>query len=72
MGKNIIILYIFNPISSFDHPDVLAGQGTMGLQIAEQVPDVDAVIIPIGGGGLIAGTSVALKTLNKNIQIYVI
>ena len=63
----------FNPtlFSRYDHPNILAGQGTMGLEIMEQVPDVDAVVIPVGGGGLIAGCAVALKTMNPNIQIIV-
>merc|ERR1719225_596550 len=56
-------------INGFDHPNILAGQGTMGLEIIEQVPDVDAVVIPVGGGGLIAGCAVALKTMNPNIEI---
>ena len=43
----------------------------MGLEIIEQVPDVDAVVIPVGGGGLIAGCAVALKTMNPNIKIIV-
>ncbi len=44
----------------------------MGLEIIEQVPDVDAVVIPVGGGGLIAGCAVALKTMNPEIKIIVI
>ncbi|ROS59389.1 threonine dehydratase [Frigoribacterium sp. PhB160] len=48
-------------IPPFDHPDVVAGQGTVGLEILEQVPDVDTVIVPIGGGGLISGVASALK-----------
>ena len=63
-----IFFYFF---CSFDHPNILAGQGTMGLEIIEQVPDVEAVVIPVGGGGLIAGCAVALKTMNPNIQIIV-
>ncbi|GAA0967488.1 threonine ammonia-lyase [Frigoribacterium faeni] len=47
-------------IPPFDHPDVIAGQGTVGLEILEQVPDVDTVIVPIGGGGLISGIASAL------------
>ena len=43
----------------------------MGLEIMEQVPDVDAVVIPVGGGGLIAGCAVALKTMNPKIKIIV-
>ena len=58
-------------ISRYDHPNIIAGQGTMGLEIIEQVPDVDAVVIPVGGGGLIAGCAVALKTMNPNIKIIV-
>jgi len=48
-------------IPPFDHPDVVAGQGTIGLEILDQVPDVDTVIVPIGGGGLISGVASALK-----------
>ena len=62
---------IFKNISRYDHPNIIAGQGTMGLEIIEQVPDVDAVVIPVGGGGLIAGCAVALKTMNPNIKIIV-
>jgi len=56
-------------INGYDHPQILAGQGTCGLEIAEQVENIDAVVIPVGGGGLIAGCAVALKTLNPNIKI---
>jgi threonine dehydratase len=48
-------------ISPFDHPDVIAGQGTLGLEILDQVPDLQTVIVPIGGGGLISGVASALK-----------
>ncbi|TXN31153.1 threonine ammonia-lyase [Lacisediminihabitans profunda] len=48
-------------IPPFDHPDVVAGQGTLGLEILDQVPDLDTVIVPIGGGGLISGVASALK-----------
>jgi threonine dehydratase len=48
-------------IPPFDHEDVVAGQGTVGLEILDQVPDVDTVIVPIGGGGLISGIASALK-----------
>ncbi|HAM27503.1 MAG TPA: threonine ammonia-lyase [Microbacteriaceae bacterium] len=48
-------------IPPFDHPDVVAGQGTLGLEILDQVPDLDTVIVPIGGGGLISGIASALK-----------
>jgi threonine dehydratase len=55
----------------YDHPHILAGQGTMGLEIVEQVPDVDAVLVPVGGGGLIAGTALAVKSLHPHIKVYV-
>ena len=47
----------------------MAGAGTMGLEIIEQVPDVEAVVIPVGGGGLISGCAVALKTMNPDITV---
>ncbi|KAK3740702.1 hypothetical protein QZH41_019068 [Actinostola sp. cb2023] len=56
-------------INGYDHPHILAGQGTCGLEIIDDVPDADAVVIPIGGGGLIAGMSVAIKNLNPDITI---
>ena len=55
----------------YDHPHILAGQGTMGLEIVEQVPDVDAVIVPIGGAGLIAGVALAIKSIYPRVQIIV-
>ncbi len=48
-------------IPPFDHPDVVTGQGTLGLEILDQVPDLDTVIVPIGGGGLVSGVASALK-----------
>lgn len=57
-------------IHPFDDPDVIAGQGTIALELAEQVPDMDAVIVPIGGGGLISGIAYTLKNLNPNVKIY--
>ena len=49
-------------ISPFDHPHVIAGQGTIGLEILEDLPEVDTVLVPLSGGGLIAGVAKALKT----------
>lgn len=57
-------------IHPFDDECVIAGQGTIGLEIIEQLPDADAVIVPIGGGGLISGVAFALKSLNPNIKVY--
>lgn len=56
-------------VHAFDDPEVIAGQGTVGLELHEQNPELDAVIIPVGGGGLIAGTALALKTLDPRIRI---
>lgn len=56
-------------IHGFDDPAVIAGQGTMGLEIVEQVPDLDAIIVPIGGAGLIAGVALAIKTLKPNVTV---
>ena len=57
-------------VHPFDTEDVIAGQGTIGLEILEQMPDVEAVIVPIGGGGLISGVAFAIKNLNPNIKVY--
>ena len=57
-------------IHPFDDPDVIAGQGTIGLEILEQLPDADAVIVPIGGGGLIAGVAYTIKQINSNCKVY--
>ena len=57
-------------VHPFDNEDVIAGQGTIGLEILEQMPDVEAVIVPIGGGGLISGVAFAIKNLNPNIKVY--
>jgi threonine dehydratase len=56
-------------ISAFDDPWVVAGQGTIGLELHEQNSDLDAVVVPVGGGGLIAGVALVLKTLEPKIRI---
>lgn len=56
-------------VNGFDDPAIIAGQGTMGVEILQQVPDVDAVVVPIGGAGLIAGVALAAKTLKPSVQI---
>jgi threonine dehydratase len=53
----------------FDDPDVVAGQGTVGIEIFEDVPDVDLVVVGIGGGGLISGIAVAIKSKNPNVRV---
>ena len=57
-------------VHPFDDDDVIAGQGTIGLELLEQLPDLDAVIVPIGGGGLISGVAFAIKHLNPNVKVY--
>ena len=56
-------------IPGFDDADIIAGQGTVGLEILEDMPDVDAVIVPIGGGGLIAGVGLAIKSVKPAVQV---
>ncbi|WP_414660203.1 threonine ammonia-lyase [Horticoccus sp. 23ND18S-11] len=56
-------------INGFDAPDVIAGQGTLGLEILRQVPDVDAILVPIGGAGLIAGVALAVKAVRPRVKI---
>ena len=56
-------------IDGYDDPAIIAGQGTMGLEIVEQVPDLDAVVIPVGGGGLLAGVALAVKSLRPEVKI---
>lgn len=58
-------------LHSYDDAAIIAGQGTIGLELIEDIPDVDAIVVPVGGGGLIAGIALAAKTLNKNIKIIV-
>jgi threonine dehydratase len=56
-------------IPPFDHPDVVAGQGTCGLEILEQRPDVDTILVPVSGGGLLAGISVAVSCLKPAVRV---
>ncbi|MBR1908071.1 threonine ammonia-lyase [bacterium] len=57
-------------IHPFDDDEIIAGQGTIGLELINQMPDLDAVIVPIGGGGLISGVAFAIKTLNPKCKVY--
>lgn len=57
-------------IHPFDDEMVIAGQGTIGLEILEQLPELDAVIVPIGGGGLISGVAFAIKSLRPDVKVY--
>lgn len=56
-------------IHPFDDPRVITGQGTLGLELLEQCPDLDAVVVPVGGGGLIAGVALAVKARNPKVQV---
>ncbi|GAB1608460.1 uncharacterized protein LOC115214098 [Argonauta hians] len=65
LSKESKLIYI----SGYDHPDMVAGAGTMGLEIVDQIPDLNACIIPVGGGGLIAGCAAAIKFRIPTCQI---
>jgi threonine dehydratase len=56
-------------INGFDDPAIIAGQGTLGLEVLEQVPELDAILVPIGGGGLIAGVALAVKSRNPRMRV---
>lgn len=56
-------------VHAYDDDAIMAGQGTIGVEIAEQLPDVDVVVVPVGGGGLIAGVATALKSMSKRVKV---
>ena len=56
-------------VHAYDDDAIIAGQGTIGLEIAEQVPDVDVLVVPVGGGGLISGAAIALKTVRPKVRV---
>lgn len=62
--------YGYTFIHPFNDENVIAGQGTIGLEILDEQPDLDAVLVPIGGGGLASGIAFAVKSLNPNIKVY--
>lgn len=57
-------------VHPFDDENVIAGQGTIGIELLDQLSDVDAVIVPVGGGGLISGVAFAIKSLRPNVKVY--
>lgn len=56
-------------VPPFDHDDVIAGQGTLGLEILDQVPDVGTILVPVGGGGLVAGIAAAVKAVRPEVSV---
>jgi len=56
-------------VHPFDDPRVIAGQGTLGLELLEQLPDVDCVVVPVGGGGLISGVATAIKSIKPDVRV---
>ncbi len=62
--------YGYTFVHPFDDPLVIAGQGTIGLEILQELPDADILVVPIGGGGLISGVAFAAKSLNPKIKVY--
>ena len=56
-------------VPPYDHPDIIAGQGTTALEIVEDLPDVEAILVPVGGGGLISGIAIAAKALKPGVRI---
>jgi threonine dehydratase/serine racemase len=57
-------------IPPYDHPDVIAGQGTVALELLEEAPDLDAIVAPVGGGGLVSGTAVAARGLGGRVRVF--
>ncbi len=57
-------------IHPFDDPKIIAGQGTIGLEMLEDLPDLDVVVVPVGGGGLISGVSIALRNMKSDVKVY--
>ena len=57
-------------VPPFNDPDIIAGQGTCGLEIAQQLDDFDSVIVPVGGGGLMSGISIAIKSLKPSARVF--
>ena len=57
-------------VPSYDHPWIVAGQGTAALELLEEKPELDAIVVPLGGGGLLSGTLIAAKALRPNIRIF--
>ena len=70
MANELVVKTGGTLIPPFDHPDVIAGQGTAALELLEEVPDLDAVISPVGGGGLLSGFCIASRGINPTIRVF--
>ncbi len=57
-------------IHPYNNPDIIAGQGTSALELLNEIPDLDIILVPVGGGGLLSGTAIAAKNLKRNIKVY--
>ena len=68
-AKRLVAEEGFTMVPPFDHPQVIAGQGTLGLEMLEQVPDLDTVLVQLSGGGLISGIALALKLQKPDVRI---
>lgn len=68
-AETLVVSENLQYINGYDDPPILAGAGTIGMEIVDDVPDVDAVVVPVGGGGLIAGISCAIKTLKPHTAV---
>jgi threonine dehydratase len=68
-AEGIVVAKRLAYINGYDDPAIIAGQGTRGLEIIEQVPDLEAVVVPVGGAGLVAGVALAVKTSQPHVQI---
>jgi threonine dehydratase len=68
-AKQLVAEKGYTYIHPFDDPELVAGQGTVGLEVYEDFPQADVVVVPIGGGGLISGVSMALKSINPKVRV---
>ncbi len=69
-ARDLVARHGYTYIHPFDDPELIAGQGTVGLEIHDDWPQVEVVLVPIGGGGLISGTAMALKARNPKIRVF--
>ncbi len=67
--RKLIEQHGYHEIPPYDHPDIIAGQGTAALELLEDVPDLDVIMAPVGGGGLLAGTAIAARHLKPAIRV---